>query len=226
MNRKEAMEKSLQESGQLNPIIKDSFGLTVDGVKREKILGKDVEIVTNENIKSVEDHLKALEGLNPPKMSIKEKVQWAQVYYKQYKDAGWKEADIDKAIAKRLGCSIRSVQYYKIGQTTFKKNKIRKFAKNVEKQLFKIQKEFPFLSQNTIIEGLKKPIILCRAIKKHLGIVSKVVDLGPVEKEKLKADIIKEVPANANLFFPLLEEYEKLHPGKKIEIIDVPAGEE
>ena len=72
---------------------------------------------------------------------------------------------------------------------------------------------------------MKNPLLLCRAIRKHFSTIKKVIDLEPIELEKVKADLIKELPSNDNLFFPLLDEYEKLHPGKKIIVTNRPPEE-
>lgn len=47
-----------------------------------------------------------------------------------------------------------------------------------------------------------------------------VQNISSLDLEKVKANLIKEIPSNDNLFHPLLEEWEKLHPYKKIVVRD------
>ena len=68
--------------------------------------------------------------------------------------------------------------------------------------------------------GSRLLLKLVEDVKQHFSTVKKVVRLDPLELEKVKADLVKEIPNNDNLFHPLLEEWEKLHPYKRIIVRD------
>lgn len=136
-DREDILKESLKKNGQLNPIIKDAIGLTLDGLKRKTValkIGLGLKETLNTKIKDIDSHIEALKGLNPSPMSRDEKEYWAKIYYQEYKALSIPDMKIYEAIAIRLGVSKGAVRNYL---------SIAKFS-NVETKKIKLPKPIKY----------------------------------------------------------------------------------
>lgn len=229
----EALNKSLKEIGQQMPIHRTKFGIVEGYKKAELLVGKQPSIldkvprfIDHPEVKTIEQHIDLIRQLSNVKMTSEERKYYLKVRASELKKLG---VPIDKIVSTLSYITQLSDQYIrrllpeeykdmsqsrKLGKQTFPKQ---------NKLISKIRKEYDWLKEKDILEGLKRNSLrFLELAKEHYSTLkkTKIIELDSIELEKVKASLIKEIPSDPNLFSPILEEWEKLHPYKKIIIRD------
>jgi len=212
-----SLKKSKEEIGVIHPVIRSKrTGKIIAGNDRFKedptwsIEERDFKNRREEILFQIADNTRR-------EISKEERKKEFQELYNIYKEDGIAEYNIAAKISEETGFNHRYVRRILKSEPQVHFSRL---SKSKSKRFSEIRSRYQFLDEETILRGLKNPIVLCKAIEEHFSTVKKVAKLDFIELEKVKASLIKEIPNDPNLFHPLLEEWEKLHPYKKIVVRD------
>lgn len=209
----------MKTDGQLNPVIKDKSGLTLDGIKRQQAAIVEgillEEPIVRSNIDSIDKHINALKSLNPTPMSAEEKRYWTPIYYREYSAKHWPEMKIYEAISIRLGCSIRLVRAIlsNIGSSANVQTQEQRPSSRM-KLVAKIRSEYDWLTDEQTLKGLKDPMYLLSLADAHYTAIqfskASIPDLLEVTYTKLEEAEFSKQNEETMLFWKFLaEEYQK-----------------
>lgn len=229
-----ALTESMEKYGQTYPIHRSKFGI-LDGFKREEAafhLDKKRIEVFHPEIETIDQHLDWQLRHLPLRLTPVEKKKWAKVYARNYAKAGVEPGMIVHMVACLLRITHRHARNllpdkYKDMSQSRSGGKISSGRLKPKALPPNFRRDFDFLSaqematiQKLYKKAGKKVIDLCYSIKEHFERKRKVVDLDPIELEKLKVDFLGQLLKDDALFQELLGRYEEAYPNKKVVIKD------
>lgn len=197
LDKYKTLRKSLDKHGQIHAIIKCQYGI-IDGYKKyELLIDKKIKTV-NLTVKNVNEYIELVAALQPVKLTSKEKKKYAIQRAKDFKRSGVPVGKIVPLIARLLRVSERQVQRYLPDEHKMEskardlQTNVRKISPSKMKVISKIREQHDWLTSEDIQRGLRDPLYLLKLAERHFGSVRKVVDLDPIELEKLKAKLFQD----------------------------------
>ncbi len=218
--------ESLKKYGQTYEVHRCKFGI-LDGYKRQEALVDITKprIIDHPDIKTVEEYNDWIQAHLPLKLSPKEKQTYAIKRAKEYTIVGFTSGQYIPILAKLLQCSERQIRNYlpdEVKEATGPKSEVNGKI-SISNGLLP-RDDYDFLDKvlwirvKKEVKNDKNLYNLLDAVKTHFQTLRKIVELDPVEEEKILSRTYEKILNNEELFQELLGRYEEKYPNKRVRI--------
>lgn len=224
--------ESLKKYGQTYEIHRCKFGI-LDGYKRQEALVDITKprIIDHPDIKTVEEYNDWIQAHLPLKLSQKEKKIYAIKRAKEYTTVGFTSGQYIPILGKLLQCSERQIRRYLPDglKDQLQQERVSGGQMSTENDCERLNGLHPrddydwlnkvlWIRVKKEVKNDKNLYDLLDAVKTHFQTLRKIVELDPVEEEKILSRTYEKILNNEELFQELLGRYEEKYPNKRVRI--------